>query len=53
VAEFIETVERITAGASVVDPSLVRELVRVPLTRAAAEFPASRNAAAAYRWHPE
>jgi DNA-binding NarL/FixJ family response regulator len=27
VAEFIETVERITAGASVVDPSLVRELV--------------------------
>jgi serine/threonine-protein kinase PknK len=28
VAEFIETVERITAGASVVDPSLVRELVR-------------------------
>jgi hypothetical protein len=53
VAEFIETVERITAGASVVDPSLVRELARVPLTRAAAEFPASRNAAAAYRWHPE
>jgi DNA-binding NarL/FixJ family response regulator len=29
VAEFIETVERITAGASVVDPSLVQELVRV------------------------
>jgi DNA-binding NarL/FixJ family response regulator len=28
VAEFIETVERITAGASVVDPSLVRELVK-------------------------
>jgi serine/threonine-protein kinase PknK len=28
VAEFIETVERITAGASVVDPSLVKELVR-------------------------
>jgi serine/threonine-protein kinase PknK len=28
VTEFIETVERITAGASVVDPSLVRELVR-------------------------
>jgi DNA-binding NarL/FixJ family response regulator len=28
VAEFIETVERITAGASVVDPSLVRELVQ-------------------------
>jgi DNA-binding NarL/FixJ family response regulator len=28
VAEFIETVERVTAGASVVDPSLVRELVR-------------------------
>ena len=28
VAEFIETVERITAGASVVDPSLVHELVR-------------------------
>jgi DNA-binding NarL/FixJ family response regulator len=28
VAEFIETVERITAGASVVDPSLVQELVR-------------------------
>src|SRR5580692_6239670 len=27
VAEFIETVERITAGASVVDPSLVAELV--------------------------
>jgi len=27
VAEFIETVERITAGASVVDPSLVHELV--------------------------
>jgi DNA-binding NarL/FixJ family response regulator len=27
VAEFIETVERITAGASVVDPSLVQELV--------------------------
>src|ERR1700730_19433213 len=27
VAEFIETVQRITAGASVVDPSLVRELV--------------------------
>jgi DNA-binding NarL/FixJ family response regulator len=28
VAEFIETVERITAGASVVDPELVQELVR-------------------------
>ncbi len=28
VTEFIETVERITAGASVVDPSLVQELVR-------------------------
>ena len=28
VAEFIDTVERITAGASVVDPSLVQELVR-------------------------
>ena len=28
VAEFIATVERITAGASVVDPSLVRELVQ-------------------------
>jgi DNA-binding NarL/FixJ family response regulator len=28
VAAFIETVERITAGASVVDPSLVQELVR-------------------------
>jgi DNA-binding NarL/FixJ family response regulator len=28
VAEFIETAERITAGASVVDPSLVQELVR-------------------------
>ncbi len=28
VAEFIETVERITAGAAVVDPSLVQELVR-------------------------
>src|SRR5580658_9335440 len=28
VAEFIETVERITAGASVVEPSLVQELVR-------------------------
>jgi serine/threonine-protein kinase PknK len=28
VAEFIETVERITAGASVVDPSLVQELVK-------------------------
>src|ERR1700726_3974711 len=28
VAEFIETVERITAGASVVDASLVQELVR-------------------------
>jgi DNA-binding NarL/FixJ family response regulator len=27
-AEFIETVGRVTAGASVVDPSLVRELVR-------------------------
>ncbi|MEY2433671.1 MAG: hypothetical protein QOC92_3396 [Acidimicrobiaceae bacterium] len=27
VAEFVETVERITAGASVVDPSLVQELV--------------------------
>jgi DNA-binding NarL/FixJ family response regulator len=27
VAQFIETVERITAGASVVDPSLVQELV--------------------------
>jgi DNA-binding NarL/FixJ family response regulator len=27
-AEFIETVERITAGASVVDPSLVQELVK-------------------------
>jgi serine/threonine-protein kinase PknK len=27
IAEFIDTVERITAGASVVDPSLVRELV--------------------------
>ena len=28
VTEFIDTVERITAGASVVDPSLVQELVR-------------------------
>jgi len=28
VAEFLETVGRITAGASVVDPSLVQELVR-------------------------
>jgi DNA-binding NarL/FixJ family response regulator len=28
VAAFIDTVERITAGASVVDPSLVQELVR-------------------------
>jgi DNA-binding NarL/FixJ family response regulator len=28
VGEFIETVERITAGASVVDPSLVQELVK-------------------------
>jgi len=28
VAEFIETVRRITAGGSVVDPSLVQELVR-------------------------
>jgi serine/threonine-protein kinase PknK len=28
VAEFIETAGRITAGASVVDPSLVRELIR-------------------------
>jgi serine/threonine-protein kinase PknK len=28
VAEFIETVERIAAGASVVDPSLVSELIR-------------------------
>jgi DNA-binding NarL/FixJ family response regulator len=28
VAEFIETIGRITAGASVVDPSLVQELVR-------------------------
>src|SRR5208282_541191 len=28
VTEFIETVERIAAGASVVDPSLVQELVR-------------------------
>jgi DNA-binding NarL/FixJ family response regulator len=27
IAEFIETVERITAGAAVVDPALVRELV--------------------------
>jgi DNA-binding NarL/FixJ family response regulator len=27
-AEFIDTVKRITAGASVVDPSLVQELVR-------------------------
>jgi serine/threonine-protein kinase PknK len=28
VAEFIETVKRVTTGASVVDPSLVRELVK-------------------------
>ncbi len=28
VAEFVETVGRITAGASVVDPSLVQELIR-------------------------
>ena len=28
VAEFIGTLERVTAGASVVDPSLVQELVR-------------------------
>jgi serine/threonine-protein kinase PknK len=28
VAEFVETVRRISAGASVVDPSLVQELVR-------------------------
>jgi DNA-binding NarL/FixJ family response regulator len=27
VTEFLDTVERITAGASVVDPSLVQELV--------------------------
>jgi DNA-binding NarL/FixJ family response regulator len=28
VAQFLETVERIAAGASVVDPSLVQELVK-------------------------
>jgi len=28
VAEFIDTVKRITAGASVIDPSLVQELIR-------------------------
>ena len=28
VAEFVETVERIAAGASVVDPSLVSELIQ-------------------------
>jgi DNA-binding NarL/FixJ family response regulator len=33
VDEFIETVERITAGAAVVDPSLVRELVGARLRR--------------------
>ena len=33
VAEFIETVGRITAGASVVDPSLVQELVRPAAAR--------------------
>jgi DNA-binding NarL/FixJ family response regulator len=33
VAEFIDTVKRITAGASVVDPSLVQELVRAQRRR--------------------
>jgi DNA-binding NarL/FixJ family response regulator len=33
VAEFIETVNRITEGASVVDPSLVQELVRARVRR--------------------
>src|SRR6478752_4793154 len=33
VAQFIETVQRITAGASVVDPSLVSELIRVQRRR--------------------
>ncbi|MDX6228601.1 MAG: hypothetical protein QOI76_1991 [Frankiales bacterium] len=33
VAEFIETVNRITDGASVVDPSLVQELVRARVRR--------------------
>ena len=32
-AEFIDTVKRITAGASVVDPSLVQELVRAKRRR--------------------
>jgi DNA-binding NarL/FixJ family response regulator len=33
VAEFIETIDRITAGGSVVDPSLVQELVRARVRR--------------------
>jgi len=33
VAAFVETVERIAAGASVVDPSLVSELIRVQRRR--------------------
>jgi serine/threonine-protein kinase PknK len=34
VADFIETVGRIAAGASVVDPTLVNELIRARPTRA-------------------
>jgi len=43
VAEFIETVERITAGASVVDPSLVQELVKARRRRDPLDVLSSRE----------
>src|SRR5258706_393305 len=43
VTEFIETVERITAGGSVVDPSLVQELVRAHRRRDPLDVLSSRE----------
>src|SRR2546430_1734781 len=43
VAEFIDMVERITAGASVVDPSLVQELVKARRRRDPLDVPSPRE----------
>jgi DNA-binding NarL/FixJ family response regulator len=43
VAEFIETVRRITAGGSVVDPSLVQELIRARRRRDPLDVLSSRE----------
>jgi DNA-binding NarL/FixJ family response regulator len=48
VAEFIETVGRIAAGGSVVDPSLVQELIKAP-RRCAGGVPGGSRATAVFQ----